>query len=521
MQRFPILGLMSLSWKKKKVSDQPLPSIPLEHVQVLYVYGIGSGSGYFQYYNWLKEDRERRLVFLEDKESSLGAFLYTDHAEKILSDEQVHLELFSLGNVEEIVDRFPYEKVEVIAHPAKRGVEKLRLEIFRKTALAHSLRIDRLYGYELFSHFLQNLAHLPGSFYANRMKNAFCNIPAVICGAGPSLQESLKDLQALEDRALILAGGSTLAALSSQGVKIHFGMAIDPNEEEYFRLKNSFAFETPILYSTRVHPKIFQTCSGPFVYMRTGIGGMTELWMEEELGLMGELIGKELSLEAMSVTAVCVAWAKFLGCNPILLNGVDLAYTDGKRYAAGVVEHPFFEKGEQDLSARNQIIRCKNRKGLQVDTAVRWIMESDAIAEFSLSCPETDVINTTVRGLGFKGMRYLSLKKAAAAFQKHPLEEKIQQALDQAKMPENSDLIIKTKIKELKNSLDRLIGHLQVLAKVKQGSSALAEVEIQEEIAFLYLFHDIRKIFANDELFWEKWLSLAIKYKETMQSCGL
>jgi len=513
MERFPTLGLLAPSWKKKAVVDKPLPQIALDGIEALYICGLGTGSGYFQYRTWLKENQNRRLIFLENQEGVIASFLHRAKAAEILSDPQVHLALFSKTEeqIQALADLFPFEKIEVI------GPKPLKLQILRKTTLAHSLHIDRLHGYELFRHFLKNLTHLPGSFYANALKDSFKNVPAIICGAGPSLQPSIEILRKLEDKALIIAGGSSLAALSSQGIKIHFGMAIDPNLEEYHRLKNSFAFETPLLYSTRVHPAIFQTCSGPFGYMRTGIGGVCELWLEEELGLLDELLGKDLSFETMSVTAICIAWAQFLGCSPILLNGIDMAYTGKKRYAPGVVTDAQFHLSDAEKRAMNQIVRKKDRLGRPIDTAVRWVMESAAISHFAKSHPETCFINTTEGGIGFERIEYIPLEKASQKFKSMPLEERVKRAVASANMPANSAAIVKTKIADLRLSLGRLIGHLEILAGIKKGSSALAEFEIREEIAFLYLFYDVHQILKRDTCFWTTWLALAKKYQEAFQ----
>ncbi len=50
-----------------------------------------------------------------------------------------------------------------------------------------------------------------------------------------------------------------------------------------------------------------------------------------------EPVGPELGPEAFSVTTIAIALAVEMGCNPILLDGIDLAYTGMKRYAEGVM----------------------------------------------------------------------------------------------------------------------------------------------------------------------------------------
>lgn len=418
-------------------------------------------------------------------------------------------------DIERIANRFPYKRIEVGALDCKLEKEKLRLNLFKQTTLKEAISTDRLHSEQIFASFLQNIKRMPHSFYANRLKGAFKGVPAVVCGAGPSLEKSLPVLKELQEHALLIAGGSTLAALSSQGVLPHLGMAIDPNLEEYRRFKQNFAFEVPLLYSTRVHPGVFATCNGPFGYMRSGIGGVLELWLEEELGLDDSLIGKNLSLETISVTAICVAFAQEMGCNPILLNGIDMAYTGKKQYAKGVIVEKTlcFSEMDQEKIASNRIFEHKDREGNTVFTATRWLMESKSISEFAKAHPETKFINTTEGGIGFDGIAYLPIKEAMQGFQKQNLREKIFSLIDQSWMDEKTEKVLKEQIQELKKSFFRLKDHLEILSHEKEGSFALAEMEVEEEVAYLYLFYDIRQIFQNSATFWKDWLSLLRRYE--------
>lgn len=520
MERFPRLGLLSGTWVEQEVAEEKVPTWDLGKAVILYIVGLGTGLAYAHYKEWLKADPERKIIFLEEQGGVIASFLHKPQALDILADLQVELELFprKKEEIEALAERFPVQRIEVVGlapHP-KRSLARFKLKLLRKTALTYALRLDRLQGNHLFSHFVQNLKQLPHSFYANRLKGTFSNVPAVVCGAGPSLQASLDVLRTLEQRALIFAGGSTLAALSSQGITPHFAMAIDPNFEEYRRLKNSFAFEVPFLYSTRVHPAIFQTCNGPFGYMRTGLGGAPELWMEEELGLLDPLIGDFLSPETGSVTSICIAWAQYLGCNPILLNGIDMAYTNEQRYSPGVLEEKEapFQEIDREKSAADRILRRKNRAGTWVHTAVRWVMESASISHFAKKHPEITFWNTTEGGIGFRGIAYTPLEQAVQSFPERDLRNAVLQAIFASPMPSETQVVTQAKMEEMKESLQRVVAHLEVLAGEKKGSSALAEFEIQEEIAALYLFYDIHQIFKAP--YWQAWLELARKYQKAL-----
>ncbi len=519
MERFPFLALQLNTWTPTKIIEEDPPHINFENIEVLYVYGLGNASFFLQCKKWL-EQKEKKLIFLEDDPGVIVSFLQQKIALEVLLHPQVHLELFSKKEteLEALAKRFPSRHIEMIGLPSKGRFHQLRLKLLRKTALAHALYLDRLYGYLPFKNFVENVQHIPSSFYVNKLKGAFKDIPAVVCGAGPSLKESIPTLRALENKALLIAGGSTLAALSSQGILPHFGMAIDPNIEEYKRLKNSFAFEVPLIYSTRVHPNIFQTCNGPFGYMRSGIGGLLELWLEESLKLQEPLLGEGLSSESISVTTTCVAFAQFLGCNPILLNGIDMAYTQNKRYAPGVLEEETlgFKEIDHEKSAPDRILKRKNRHGKIVYTAVRWVMESSSISHFAKMYPETKFINTTEGGIGFKGIAYTPLDKAATHFNQLNLREKVIEKVMQSTMPEYTQQMIEEKMQELRMRLERVIEHLEVLAEEKKGVAALAEIELKEEIATLYLFYDVYTILQPGDHFWKEWLTLARNYNQVL-----
>jgi hypothetical protein len=533
MERFPKLGLLVPRWPLTETSFEKISPIHLEKVDVLYFYGLGRGEIYPHVRNWLHENAERALILLEDDPGVIASFLHSSNAKEMLSDRQVHLELLSKGRERDqelnaLAEKFPLKRVEVAALPSYRArrFQVLRLQLLRKTTLYHALYLDRLHGYQPFQNFVQNMRHLPESFYANALNKSFVGVPAIVCGAGPSLQKEMDVLRTLENRALMIAGGSTIAALSSQGVLPHFAMAVDPNLEEYRRLKNSFAFEVPLLYSTRVFPAIFQTCNGPFGYMRSGIGGMAELWIEEELGLLDPLLGENLSSESISVTAICIAWAQFLGCNPIILSGVDLAYTGKKRYAPGVGEDEEipFAAIDAEKSAADRIIKRKDRKGNSVYTAVRWVMESSSISHFAKKHPEVRFINTTDGGIGFKDIDFMSLSEVVDQFlrQNYDLQGLVHQKISAASMPLHCRERIIEKMNELKESLTRLIGHLEILAGNRKGFCALAEMELKEEMAYPYLFYDIDQILEvglsryqgekRSQEKWQRFLTLAQKY---------
>jgi len=503
-ERFPKYLLQSHDWTTKPAKSIEWPEIDVARIDLLYIFGLGDGSAYARFQNWLRVDPKRRLVFFEDDPGVLATLL--EEGTKLFDDPQIDFELLESDTIDRFAEKYPVSKVEVLAKPR---FQKQKLKLLRKTALTSALFTDRVQGAKLFDHFVQNVPRLDGAFYANGLKNIFPGMTAIVCGAGPSLEQAIPLLREIEGRAVIIAGGSAVAALSSAGLDPHFGVAIDPNEEEFHRFRHSAFFEGPLLISTRVCPEIFGTCNGPFGYLRSGTGGPAELWLDEKLGLTDPLVPEHMPEESMSVMTLALGFAEHIGCTAIVLCGMDLAYTGAKRYAAGVCSKE--ENGaERTQNAADRIVRRKGKKGKFLDTAVRWIMESASLAEFAKKRPHIRWINATEGGLRVKGFEELALTSILLP-SPSDIRGKIAREMMQNPMPK----IPQNLVPEMQESLRRVIHHLEILTGARSGSKALAECDLQEEIAATVLFYNMPTFLARSELLgtsangWELYLEMA------------
>jgi hypothetical protein len=386
-----------------------------EAVEILYIYGVSSKL-YTDAKQWLHADPGKKLVFLEDNLSAFHGFLRTIEAKEILSDAKVHFSFITDVEsrqqlLEELAQSFPSDRIAFTASSEKlqnkTECQEIELTLKRNSAAFHALLSESLHSHKLFGNLLPNILRLGDSFYANKMKNQFKGVPAIICGAGPSLASAIPLLKTLENKALIIAGGSSLAALSNYHIAPHLGMALDPNHDEFLRLRPSTAFEVPLLYGNRLLPDVFMTCNGPFGYLKSDTGGVFEAYCEDHLKIEGEAIGPDLGREAFSVTTLGVALAYALGCDPIIFVGVDLAYTGKRRYAGGVVSES--EEGlshlNKEVRITEQLIQRKDIHGNDVDTALKWLMESSCIGSYAKQHPERVFLNATGGGLGFPNIK--------------------------------------------------------------------------------------------------------------------
>ncbi|MBY0528564.1 MAG: DUF115 domain-containing protein [Rhabdochlamydiaceae bacterium] len=490
--------------------------LDLEGIDVLYVLGVGN-QVYQELKCWLQEKKERMLIFLEEDLTQISSFAQTEASLEVISDPQVHLQLIQntkalASQLKTLIHAFPTPRLEVVATPAfsqERAslFKKIRLTMLRECAVGDAVLTEALYSHQLVENVLANFKRWPHSFFANGLKDKFKNVPAIICGAGPSLGPSIPLLKTLSDRALIIAGGSTIAALSNQGVVPHIGMALDPNPEEYSRLRVISAYEMPFVYGNRVQPDVFQTCNGPFGYLHSFTGGPCEAYFEKALDISAEPVGADLGPEAFSVTAMAIALAVKMGCNPIILNGIDLAYTGMKRYAEGVMPSSkvFLQEISQEKRASEKLLRRKGIAGTMVYTLVKWVMESSCISKYAKIHSDTQFINVSQEGLGFKGIANKSLSQvieehcSAAYDLRSWVHAEIQQInlshVTQEKVEENISAM-QMSLSTLLSLCDEMLEELEAFKTsdhllertLPSGKMTLLQIDFEEEKAFECFF---------------------------------
>ena len=432
LSRFPEIGfILSLDQEEMLDSQEEeeenleewVGNLPLEEVDVLYVYGIGRGTHYQALKKWLQGKKGRTIVFFEESLITLRTLFSSLQGLDILQNPQVHVQFlskpFNFDDLfEECVKRWISDRVEFIALPSylkgqEKKIKKLRLQLLRKSALMSVAITESLHYHRLMENISLNFLTVPESFHVNKWKGVCKNIPAIICGAGVSLGEAAAMMKGLDQRALIVAGGSAITALHHFGIRPHIAMALDPNEEEYGRMKSSGSFEILFIYSSRLQKEVLTSTNVKPGYLCSDTGGAFETWMQEELNIDAESLGPELGVEALSVTTLAVPLVAFLGCNPILLCGVDLSYKDMQRYPPGVVSSAkvFLEDMQAEKRSMEKLVRKKNAEGHLVYTLVKWVMEASCIGKYAKAHKQTQFFNASKEGLAISSVPEIPLQE--------------------------------------------------------------------------------------------------------------
>ncbi len=494
-------GLLNAKKEQQLLYDTKKPWQPpqqLDQIDIIYLYGIGLGYEAASVFGWLEKQPGRLLILLEDDLGAIALFLKGSDAARLLEHPRVHL-IYAEANwdkiIEDLAHQYPTEKIEVLAssyyQKKKRAVfKKLWEQLMRSSALFSALYSEVLFADHLLDNLIANFYRLESSFYGNLWKGSLKNVPVIICGAGPSLESSFDALKKLQNHACIIAGGSSAAALIEHGIRPHLIMALDPNRDELQRFKGVDLSNIPFLFSGRLQKDVLSQTLGPWGYLKSNTGGLMEEWLEKQLDIEGDPIGAELGKEAFSVTTLAIAYAQTLGCDPIILTGVDLSFSGEKRYAQGV-KADLFDSSLNKPKASEKILIKKNLQGNSCKTMMKWIMEADCLGAFAKQHTEHSFINATVSGLKIPHMQHLSFKEIADryGFIDRDLNHSIQQMIEKTKMTKASRSHVKTVLKKMEHSLKSSLGLVEKIC---------IELEISEQPKILLFEIELKEIEAYD-----------------------
>ncbi|MFT4553040.1 MAG: hypothetical protein ACI9S8_001674, partial [Chlamydiales bacterium] len=407
------------NYSAKKELQKWFSSLNLSGINVLVVYGVGLGHSFEVIKSWLEEDSKRYLIYFEDEPGIFRTFLEMPYAAKILSHPQVEFNFIDEKNREDACKTVGMYYVNLpFSVEVSKAYNLLKPEAFDtlKRTLYYQFNyfngaypefIEAL-GTPYFRNFFPNVLQLGQSYLGQRFYGNFANVPAIICGAGPSLDKNAHILKQLDKHAVIIAGGSAISALSAKGVTPHFGGCYDPHPAQHGRVANQVCFELPVFYKPRLNFRALQTLHGPKIYMSGNIAYQVTSWIERELGVC-----EENCLEGDNILHALIEMACLMGCNPIIFVGMDLAFTGKRLYSAGVVSRP--EDSHEEMIKgehfENNCIERLDIYGNNTFTVPKWVRESDFTAGFPSTYPHVDFINATEGGIGFEGIPNVKLQE--------------------------------------------------------------------------------------------------------------
>lgn len=193
------------------------------------------------------------------------------------------------------------------------------------TALVNSARTCR--------NLVCNLDHYVAGSNINELVGAAKGYPAVCVSAGPSLVKNVHLLAdpAIREQAVVIAVQTALMPLLDRGIRPDFVTALD-----YSPICRRFYESLPplpdvtLVAEPKGHPAILEAYPGPVRVCQSEFN-------DRLLDTLAKPIVKVKS--GATVAHLSLYLAELLGCDPIMLIGQDLGFSDGLYYAPGTAVH--------------------------------------------------------------------------------------------------------------------------------------------------------------------------------------
>jgi len=458
-------------------------ALPIINCETIVLFGIGSGWHILPLLSWLEGKDSRRLIVLEDDLPLLALFLESELAKKIVSHPQILILFYEDGEegdklFEKLAWALYQQKFIWAALPSYQTFRPKRTASLKQklmiciTEVAAVLDEYFAYGVPCFINFWRNIRFWLQAKSGNGLFNQFRGTTAIVVGAGPSIEKELELIRSLTDKALILAGGSSLAILSQLGIEPHLCAGVDPNPPQIMRLRQSQTTIRPFVFSSRINSDALEQVLGQLLYVRGGEGYGLSRSLERASGISGKVIDG-----GHSVTNLLVELAYVLGCRKIVLVGMDLAYTNKVLYPKQVEGALDSDESSSIAEHDPRYFYAPGTSGEPVLTESKWITEGKWLTLYQKKHPRLKLINATLSGLLLEEIAVQPLQDACSDLAPQDLYGKVDCAVaNSSPLLKDSKRLLRA-INRYKNSLYGIGSYIESMQKVLLRISKIQELD--------------------------------------------
>lgn len=270
-----------------------------------------------------------------------------------------------------------------------------------------------------------NFCHYVTTPPIDRLRDRFAGCPGVVISAGPSLTKNIDQLSHWKGRSVLCAVQTAVRPLLARKIAPDFITTLDFHEmsKKFFDDVGDLS-RTYLIAEPKAAWKVLDAYPGPMSLLDNAWARL----------VLGDEIAARAGLPAGATVAhLAFYFAVWIGCDPIIFVGQDLAYTGHVFYTPGVEIHRAWrselnrfqslEQKEWERIVRNRPIlrRVPGHDGqsLYTDDLLFTYLEQ---FEKDVAASGRTVINATEGGARIRGMQTMSLAEARARYGSTPIE---------------------------------------------------------------------------------------------------
>jgi hypothetical protein len=243
--------------------------------------------------------------------------------------------------------------------------------------------------------------------------------PAIVIAAGPSLARSLDLLPGLRDRAVLIAVQTVFKLLLARGVRPHFVTSLDYHavSGEFFRACGDVG-DCTLVAEAKATWHVVDQYPGRVRLVQSRFAD----------ALLGAAAPRRAALKAGSTVAHLAFYlAQYLGCDPIILVGQDLCFSDGLYYPPGMPIEDIWrpelgrfqtvemKQWERIVRGRPILRRVRDVQGREAVSDDQLVSYAEQFASDFAGCGRR-VILTGGAGMRLAGAQAMALQDAAAQY---------------------------------------------------------------------------------------------------------
>ncbi len=158
--------------------------------------------------------------------------------------------------------------------------------------------------------------------------------PILVCGAGPTLEPTLRHLQDPHIRARfrVLAVDTALGCFAQAGVRPDAAVVLEAGHHNLMDFSGFAASGLPVFADLTADPSAVRACGGPRIWFSGRFADLPLFTQWERAGLLHQVALFE-ALGSVGIAAAQIAWRLTTG--PVLFSGLDFSFPSGKTHARG------------------------------------------------------------------------------------------------------------------------------------------------------------------------------------------
>lgn len=237
----------------------------------------------------------------------------------------------------------------------------------------------------------------------DEIRDKYKGIPGIVVASGPSLDKNIHLLKEAEGKAVIIACDASYQQCLKHGVKPDAIASIERDIPTYNYFYKGKTFDKDLVFvgPGLVWPDILEEFPGKKILMAKTSEGADGWWMRHFENMKFEVMG-------FSCANVAHAVLEAAGCEPIILIGQDLAYTDDKQHSEEA--HAAFEDDNQ-ITSDKKYLWTEDIYGNQVKTTAVFNLFREYFERKTDSGMHT-LVDATEGGAKIQGSKIMTFREA-------------------------------------------------------------------------------------------------------------